>query len=480
MIDTLNEQQRYVYDLLENTTESLLITGGAGTGKSYLTNTWLRNTKLKVLPVAYMGVAANNLFGGQTINRTFLLGASNIYSPKFCIDNLYDPQLVREARARAEAQNTKPDLSYCFRGEVYGLKKLLNNLDAILIDEISACRVDLLVAIDAVCKWLLNNQEKPFGGMRMIFVGDPYQLPPVVSNKMMNYHGEFKSERYVIKHMYKGVEFYHYNINYFKSIKHINLTTVERQKDAQFVKILTDIRVGRNLEQNLNLLNGLCKITTEIDEDAMVICNLNDSVTKYNQERLAALMGPTYTSVAELSKNADEKQFPFDKFLTFKKGARILMRNNDMEGRWANGTIAHILDVEVDSDNHPISVEINIDGNTYTVDRYRLYSKRMTIDENDVCSQQPDGYMEQFPFTLAYAFTVHKSQGLTFDRVHILDTGFWDNGQGYVALSRCKTTSGLSFNEPLKVRVTRAMKSGGTATGDAFKVDRPALALFGE
>lgn len=405
---TLSSEQQNIINLIENTNANLFLTGKAGTGKSHVIKYFIENTKKKVVLLAYTGLAASNI-GGQTINTFF-----QIYS-----DALYD---YKEQLAIQED-----------RDSTYGLKKMLNRLDTIIIDEISMVRSDLLHTINELCKYY-RESDLPFGGLQMIFVGDPYQLPPVTKPKEL---------RSILTRKYGGVHFFNAP-DVITSMKAYQLTHIFRQDDSVFKDILNNIRVGTNLSNVLTLLNNRVTKPKSMD-NVVVITTRNDDVDSYNDKELAKLSTPAYTYDAIIKGKFNDR--PTNEHLVLKEGAQIMMLRNDPSGRWYNGSIGTIHRLTKDS------IFVNLDGSVYEVDTFTWTNNKYNYDEaNDSLSQSYLGSFTQYPIRLAWAVTIHKSQGQTYDSCYVKINHAFDSGQTYVALSRCRTLDNLYLASPLKSR----------------------------
>ena len=400
------------FELMENSNYNLFITGKAGTGKSTLLQYFRQKTKKRVVCVAFTGVAARNI-GGQTIHSFFQLPPEVI-----TLEVLED---VRHKKWKQE---------------------VLTNTDMVIIDEISMVRADLLYGVDMVLG-RYRDREKPFGGVRMVFIGDMYQLPPIIDKGTQAYFHDVFNGKYFFKHSgFQAADF-----------KFFELRTSYRHKDdGQFFELLNAVRENTITDEQLERLNER-HITSETDPRDVVItlCARNAEAEKENDKMMKKLETKSYTFKAavkgDYKKIAEEEPntCPAPPELELKQGAQIMMVKNHKDKLWVNGSIGHIKKV---NDNE-IVVEIN--GLPYQVDREKWEKIKYVYDkETKTLSTESVGSFEQYPLMPAWAITVHKSQGKTFERVNIdLGQGAFEFGQAYVALSRCKTLAGITLARPI-------------------------------
>lgn len=409
---TLSKEQDYLLNLMNTTSKNLFITGKAGAGKSFLLSTFLSQTKKKVVVLAPTGVAALNV-SGQTIHSFFCLRPEGYYNP----DNVIRYQ---------EGMNTGRWINLC---------KTLRKVDTIVIDEISMVRVDLFNTLDKMCQRAREN-DSFFGGIQLILVGDPYQLPPVMK------------ERDIKKKLideFSGIYFFDAPL-VRDNLEVYELTEVFRQTNVVFKQLLDNIRIGNNL------YDTLCKLNTRVgtppdNSVSIILTTKNKSVDEINNISLSKLPTQLYHYQARATGSLVDKkdsELPTTRDLVLKVGAQIMMLNNDSDGRWVNGSLGRVTKLT------PTSVEVEIGYNKYDVERYVWTIKNHHVDGDKIVSET-EGTFEQYPLRVAYAITVHKSQGQTYDSVYIKDFTAFDDGQAYVALSRCKDPHGLYLNKPLMV-----------------------------
>lgn len=400
----LSDEQRQVYEKLEYSNDSVYITGKAGTGKSLLLEYFVSHTNKIVAVVAPTGIAALNV-GGVTIHSFF----------KFPLD-VIDPK------------NVNVD---------YKTREILRNIDAIVIDEVSMIRVDLMEGISAKLQ-VARRDNQPFGGAQMIMFGDLYQLPPVVSDGQLH--------RY-FNHNYGGIYFFNAPSVQNSNLKIYELNNIFRQKDPEFRAVLNAIRNGDGSPDTLASLNERTKLA--IPEDGFVtLAGTNRTVSAINHKKLDALAGEERTYEAEIHGSISEASFPTEKHLRLKPGAQIMMLKNDTEKpqRWVNGTLGKITKVGQNT------IRVNIDGVEHSVNpetwnkyRYEYDHIERKLEKKIVSS------FTQFPVRLAWAITIHKSQGQTYGAVAVdMSDGAFAHGQTYVALSRCKSLEGLYLTTPIR------------------------------
>ena len=384
---------------------NLFLTGRAGTGKTTLLRRFLSEAGDKAVIVAPTGVAAMNA-GGQTIHSFFKL----------------PPRLI-------EAQDVRrlPNA------------RVVRAVDTVVIDEISMVRADMLDAIDRSLK-LNRGSKRPFGGVRMILSGDLHQLPPVVSNQ----------ESPILLQRFGGN--YFFNAPAFREgeFSLLALKHVFRQEDPRFLALLGALRSGRVTPNDEATLAKLVSTRSASDasETHVVLTPNNANAFRINQTRLAELKGDRKIFPADVQGQFDEKSFPTESDLELKVGARVMLIRNDPEGRWVNGTLAHVEGFGAKS------VIVRIAGRVYEIEAaaWEKYRYDFEMDSKKV-KREVVGTFKQVPLRLAYAVTIHKAQGLTLDNVFIdFDSGMFAHGQAYVAFSRARTLEGLEISRQLRPR----------------------------
>lgn len=400
----LSPEQLAVYERIEHTREHIFVTGRAGTGKSTILNHLAWNTSKIIAVCAPTGVAALNV-GGQTIHSLLRLPTGIIA----------DHELSQPAE----------------------LKKMLASIDTLVIDEISMVSADLMDAIDRSLRLARGKKHDPFGGAQLIMFGDPYQLPPVPPRD--------PHERAYFADTYRSLWFFDAKVWQGSPMTVIELAEVHRQRDDRFKEILGAVRHGMVTEDQAAELNAAG--ARPAPSDALTLATTNATVNRINAERLAEIGGTSLRAVAEINGEFRENTYPADEVLELKPGAQVMFLRNDSDGRWVNGTIGTVARVKG-------TVWIEVDGEEFEVEpttweRYRYrYDPETKKLEKEVVAE-----FEQFPLRLAWAVTVHKSQGHTYDTA-VVDLGprAFSAGQTYVALSRVRTLDGLYLRRPLQPR----------------------------
>ncbi|PMQ00870.1 MAG: AAA family ATPase [Dictyoglomus sp. NZ13-RE01] len=411
MIDIeFNEQFKKALDLMENTNKNVFITGKAGTGKSTLLNYFRSITKKNIVVLAPTGVSALNV-NGETIHSFFG------FKPNVTL------QSIRKLKDK-EA-------------------KIYKEIDTIVIDEISMVRADLLDCVDYFLRLNGKSKSKPFGGIQMIFIGDLYQLPPVVTSK----------EKELFTKRYKSQYFFDSDVFKDLPVEFIELEKVYRQRDEKFINLLNEIRNNTIIEESLKLLNSRVRENFEDSDYTVYLTPLNETANKINMEKLNSLKGKLYEWNAYIEGEFDENSYPTDAILYLKKGAQVMMLNNDSKGRWVNGSIGKVVDIKRSKNYEFDIIKVQFPDNrveevypfTWEIFHYR-YNDDIKMIETEVV-----GSFTQYPLRLAWAVTIHKSQGKTFDKVVIdLERGVFAPGQLYVALSRCTSFEGIILKKPVK------------------------------
>ncbi len=412
-----------LFNLAEHTNRSIFLTGKAGTGKTTFLNDFVNKTRKKYIVVAPTGIAAINA-GGVTIHSMFGLPLRTF--------------LPTTDRVDSNIANNIADLMHHFKYRKDKLK-LLREIEMIIIDEVSMLRADVLDMMDFSLRHVRRNQQK-FGGVQMLFIGDLYQLPPVVRDE------------YVLKQYYNSPFFFDsYALKELPLIT-LELTTVYRQKDEKFLDILNEIRDGEIGDIDFDALNERYIPDFEPTTESYVyLTSHNKMADEINQKKLAALPGKPKIYQAEIIGNFNENQYPNDEKLELKTGAQIMFIRNDASGekRYFNGKLAEVAGV----DDQEIRVIIDGEDEIYTLKKETWEQKKYSLDDDKSIKEEVLGSFKQYPIRLAWAVTIHKSQGLTFDRL-IIDAGkSFASGQVYVALSRCRTLEGIVLKSKITPEV---------------------------
>ena len=422
----LNEQFKLAERYVNNTNVSIFLTGKAGTGKTTFLKHIYTNTTKRCVIVAPTGVAAVNA-GGVTIHSFFQL--------PFCP---YLPDVKELVTEYQMPQNQRQ-----MRKEKL---RIIRTLDLLIIDEISMVRADLLDAIDDALRRYRRN-SRPFGGVQLLLIGDVQQLPPVVTDR----------EKIYMDRVYPSPFFFHSKALQRLQYVTIELTKIYRQQDEHFVRLLNNIRDNRFDADTLRLLNTRYdpSAATDRNTQAIRLTTHNAQAAQINQQRMDDLATPPLTAKAIVTGNFPETFAPTDAMLTLKEGAQVMFIKNDSSGmhRYINGTLGKVVALSKGDDGNLNITVRKEDGTEILAGREEWENIRYDLDPKDnQIKQRVDGTFSQYPLRLAWAVTIHKAQGLTFDRVIIDAAHAFSYGQVYVALSRCRTLEGLILSSPLTGR----------------------------
>jgi ATP-dependent DNA helicase PIF1 len=403
-LPALSPEQQAVYDRIETTREHIFVTGRAGTGKSTLLEHLSWNTSKSIAICAPTGVAALNV-GGQTIHSLFRLP----------IGVIADTELQQGPE----------------------LRKLLGALETLVVDEVSMVSADLLDAMDRALRQARNRKDEAFGGVQLVLFGDPWQLAPVPGDD---------DERAYYADRYRSMWFFDAKVWLEADLTMFELGTIHRQHELEFKQLLTAVRHGTVTAEMAHRLNSVGSRPAP-EDGTITLATTNATVARINAQQLGRLPGRALTAKAEVTGEFGSRTYPADERLELKVGAQVMFLRNDTgaDGRWVNGTIGtvtKILDtvfVEVDGEEHEVQPAI------WERYRYRYSAATQTLQKDVVAEFQ------QFPLRLAWAVTIHKSQGQTYERA-IVDLGprSFAPGQTYVALSRITALDGLFLTRPLR------------------------------
>lgn len=422
----ITEEFQKIFDLLNNSRENIFVTGRAGTGKSTLLEYFRSHTVKNLVVLAPTGVAAVNV-RGQTIHSFFG------FHPNIT------PEKVNKMR------------NYKTGGSIF------TKIETMVIDEISMVRADLLDCVDRFMRLNGNNPNLPFGGVQMIFFGDLYQLPPVVTND----ERKMFDERYASPYFFSAKVFEQKDLFEPKfNLKIFELEKIYRQKNNEFVKILNRVRTNEINDSDLQILNANFNpdFSPSHSEMFVYLTSTNALADNVNQSRLRRLAGEEFYFEGQVSGRFGERNLPTDLFLKIKIGAQVMMLKNDPEGRWFNGSVGRVLDVVSEKNENgdwleQIVVELST-GELVTVgqDKWEMYEFKYDRQKGWIESRSVGSFI-QYPLKLAWAMTIHKSQGQTFEKLIIdIGSGTFAHGQLYVALSRAVDLSGLILKRKIEKR----------------------------
>ena len=419
-IDLDNPEFQDAWSVLRKTSRSVFLTGKAGTGKSTFLKYIRANIKKKLIVLAPTGIAAVNV-GGQTMHSFFKIPFKPLLPD--------DPDIANISRLRKMLRYTKEKV------------KLIRELELIIIDEISMVRADVIDFVDRVLRVYSGNMREPFGGKQLLLVGDIFQLEPVVTHDM----------RDILRRYYKN--FFFFNARAFEQINlvAVELRKIYRQNDNEFISLLDRVRVNRATSADIARLNQRCNPDyQDVNDDfAITLATRRDTVDSINDAHMQALKTQQHTYEGIIEKDFPESSLPTAKNLVLKVGAQVIFIRNEKEGRWYNGTIGKVTRLEDDQVYVALEngEEMEVLPELWENMQYTYNEKEKKVEEKVL------GTFKQIPIKPAWALTVHKSQGLTFNHV-VLDFvgGAFTGGQTYVALSRCTSLEGITLLKPLSDR----------------------------
>lgn len=434
-LDKDNLEQQLAFEMIEKTNTSLFITGKAGTGKT----TFIKNIQEMIdknfLVLAPTGIAALNV-GGQTMHSFF----------GFPFEAMGPNLDLREIKTSLDNTN------------------LLNHTDTIIVDEASMVRADLVDAMDRVLR-SLSRTHLPFGGKQMLFVGDLFQLPPVVK--------EGSADAELLRLLYGAGKPY-----FFKAyvLKRMNLPKIEfkkvyRQQDVDFLGILDRMRVGENSWDDLEAINNHVSQDDRVGDFSVILAAYTGTVESTNNKRLAELDTEEFTFKGEIDGKFNAKDAPVPVELSLKVGAQVLFCRNDASRGVVNGTIAKVKELRDDQIKVVLESgkEIKVEKMVWESVEKEYNPQTHKVETNVV------GTFKQYPLKLAWAITIHKSQGMTFDRMHFdLSRGVFDSGQAYVAVSRMRSLDGLTLSNRIRrdhIRVDGEVKAFANSFNDLAMID---------
>jgi len=399
----LSEEFESIVEQLENTKDHFYITGKAGSGKSTLLAYFRSVTQKNTAVLAPTGVAAIRV-KGQTIHSFFG----------------FPPKVIQTRHIKKVRQI-----------------ELLQNLETLIIDEISMVRADVFDAIDYSLRVHRKKLTQPFGGVQVIVFGDLFQLPPVVN----------MDESSLLERIYpNGQFFFHSNIFQDAQFKTLELQSIYRQTDDHFIYLLNAVRDGSITNSQIDNLNDSLVENFEMDEGKIILTTTNARASGINQNYLKQLSSEEFSYRAQATGQFYKELFPTDEVLKLKKGAQVIMIKNDPEKRWVNGSIGTIHDIAEKK------IKVKINHKIYEVKKEKWDRIQYSYDDDQQeVLENVTGSFKQYPMRLAWAITIHKSQGQTFEKVIIdMSQGSFAPGQLYVALSRCISLEGIELLRPLR------------------------------
>ena len=419
-IDLNNPEFQDAWDVLQHTHRSVFLTGKAGTGKSTFLRFIRDNIKKKTVVLAPTGIAAVTV-GGQTMHSFFKIPFKPMLPD--------DPDYANPSRMRKMLRYTKEKV------------KLIRELELIIIDEISMVRADIIDFVDRVLRVYSGNMREPFGGKQLLLVGDIFQLEPVVTH----------DSRDILRRYYKN--FFFFNARAFDQINlvAIELRKIYRQSDNDFIALLDRVRINRATGADIARLNQRCNPDyQEVSGDfAITLATRRDTVDSINDEHMKALKTPEYVYEGTIEGDFPENSLPTALNLVLKEGAQVIFIRNDKQGRWCNGTIGIVTRLSENSVFVALETgeEMRVECEVWENMQYSYNEKEKKVEEKVL------GSFSQIPIKPAWALTVHRSQGLTFNHVVIdFAGGAFTGGQTYVALSRCTSLEGITLLKPLSER----------------------------
>lgn len=395
----------HAFGLMEHSRRHVYITGKAGTGKSTLLQYFKEKTTREIVVLAPTGVAAINV-GGSTIHSFFR----------------FPPRLITQKEVR----------------RVRGQEKLFAALDTIVIDEVSMVRADVMDAVDHALRLNRRRPDEAFGGVQVICIGDLYQLPPIVEAELQDYLAD----------TYESPYFFDARVFKENKFEVIELGKVFRQRDSGFIELLNKVRNNDLEASDWVDLNQRCDPSLGVQKGglAITLTSTNRRASAINRSHLDALDSKGYAYDAVVTGNFDEASYPTDERLELKPGAQVMMVRNDPSKRWVNGSLGVVQKLSHDS------ITVSLGDSLCTVEPSEWEKIGYEYNKEDGrIEPKVTGSFKQYPIKLAWAITIHKSQGKTFDNVIIdLGRGAFAHGQTYVALSRCRSFEGIRLMNPIK------------------------------
>lgn len=415
----LSEDFKYCLDTIEKTDKSMFITGRAGTGKSTLLQLFRNATKKKTVVLAPTGIAALNV-QGQTVHSFFG----------------FPPRLLNKRDIKKRNRH---------------FLKLYKRIEVIIIDEVSMIRADMMDNIDYFLR-INRDSHLPFGGVQMIFFGDLFQLPPIVSTEV---------ERNLFTNHYDSPYFFSAKVleqDNFEMEK-VELRRVYRQEARHFVRLLDAVRTNQIDYDDLEDLNERHMPEFQAEDFYITLSARNATVNNINRKALEKIPLPSISYTAKVTGSFEDRRFPTDLILNLKLTAQVMFIKNDPDKAFVNGTIGKITILEEDKITVMIEDEpgkrryVDVQKMDWEILRYKPVDEVNEEGKTEEIKTETLGTFTQYPLKLAWALTIHKAQGKTFDKVIIdMGKGAFEHGQTYVALSRCRTLDGIILKKPLGLR----------------------------
>ena len=425
-MENLSQAAQNVIRFVNQTRHPIFLTGKAGTGKTTLLRHIIATTHKNTVVVAPTGIAALNA-GGVTIHSLFQLPFASFIPGNLPVEAHPTLRFENRLTLRRHFKMNKQR------------QTIFRNLDLLVIDEVSMLRPDLLDAMDFTLQ-TVRHDNRPFGGVQVLFIGDLLQLPPVIKPE----------EWLVLKRHYTGSYFFHAMVLERVKPVYIELTTIFRQTDQTFLNILNNLRNNSITQNDVTVLNRYVNPNYQPGKSEHILLTThNYKADSVNSKALEALTGKPYTFTADVIGDFPEKLYPVEVDLTLKEGARVMFIKNDIspEKQFYNGKIGEVTGLS----RHEILVTFP-EGNTIEVDKYEWQNIRYSIDGSGQIKEEVLGTFLHYPIKLAWAITVHKSQGLTFDKAALDVNDVFQPGQAYVALSRLRSLEGLILQSPVGFR----------------------------
>lgn len=427
-MESLSAEANYVLQFINQTNRSIFLTGKAGTGKTTLLKEIIKSTHKNCVVVAPTGIAALNA-GGVTIHSMFQLPFGG-----FIPDNS-TPQFLENSKFE-----TKATLRRHFK--MSGLKRsVIQNMELLIIDEVSMLRSDLMDAIDFMLQ-SVRRKNLPFGGVQVLFIGDLMQLPPIIRDE----------EWRTLRSYYKGKFFFHSHVIQQNPPLYIELSIIFRQTDEQFISVLNNLRNNQITQNDIKILNQFVQPNFDLknNEGYITLTTHNVKADTINSQSLLDLKGKSKVYEALIVDDFPDKIYPLEEKLELKVGAQVMFIKNDLsvEKNYFNGKMGIIKSLS----DEEIMVHFPEENKTIEVERYEWQNIRYYVDENTKeINEEVLGTFTHYPIKLAWAITVHKSQGLTFDKAALDVSQVFLPGQAYVALSRLRSLNGLVLLSPLQM-----------------------------